>query len=243
MYKLEADMHVHSIASGHAYSTILEIAKEASKKQLKIIAITDHGPYFPRSSNLWYFNNLDKVPRLIEDVIILKGAEANIIGMDGKLDIPEEYLVKLDFVLAGFHESCVEKGTKSDHTQAYINVMQNPHVDAISHPDNAFFEVDIYQVVAAAKENNKLIELNNYSFWEKAKGSAENAKKFAQLCRDLDVSISCGSNAHFATEVGNFNYIELLIDELGLKENLIINTSKEKVLNYLKLQNKNISDL
>ena len=42
--RFEVDTHCHTIASGHAYSIIVENAQEAAKKGLKMIAITDHGP-------------------------------------------------------------------------------------------------------------------------------------------------------------------------------------------------------
>jgi putative hydrolase len=46
--KLEADLHVHTIASGHGYSTIKEIMTAAAEKGLKTVAITDHGLNMPQ---------------------------------------------------------------------------------------------------------------------------------------------------------------------------------------------------
>ena len=53
--KIEVDTHCHTIASGHAYSTIVENAKAASEKGLKMIAITDHGPAMPGTFHEAYF--------------------------------------------------------------------------------------------------------------------------------------------------------------------------------------------
>ena len=55
--KLLLDMHNHTIASGHAYSTIQEIAAEANKKGLKYVGITDHGPKMPGGPHIFDIGN------------------------------------------------------------------------------------------------------------------------------------------------------------------------------------------
>ena len=61
----EVDTHCHTIASGHAYSTVVENAQEAAKKGLKMIAITDHGPALGEGINHYYFANMAVIPRQI----------------------------------------------------------------------------------------------------------------------------------------------------------------------------------
>ncbi len=46
-----ADLHVHSVASGHAFSTIEETCRQAKKKELELVAITNHGPALPGGAN------------------------------------------------------------------------------------------------------------------------------------------------------------------------------------------------
>ena len=57
------DMHTHSLASGHSYSTIREMAHMASKKGMQALGITEHGPQMPGSCHNFYFSNLKVVPR------------------------------------------------------------------------------------------------------------------------------------------------------------------------------------
>ena len=45
MYNIIADLHTHSLASTHAYSTIREMVDSAAEKGLKAIAITDPVSY------------------------------------------------------------------------------------------------------------------------------------------------------------------------------------------------------
>src|SRR5512146_3220126 len=55
MLKIVADMHTHTIASGHAYSTVNELAHAAAAKGLAAMAITDHGPALPGGPHLYHF--------------------------------------------------------------------------------------------------------------------------------------------------------------------------------------------
>ena len=57
------DVHTHSIVSGHAYSSIQEMAVAASEKGLKILGITEHAPELPGACDPIYFRNLHVVPR------------------------------------------------------------------------------------------------------------------------------------------------------------------------------------
>ena len=54
------DLHTHTLASGHAYSTITEMAKAASKQGVKILGITEHAPTIPGTCQLFYFQNLNE---------------------------------------------------------------------------------------------------------------------------------------------------------------------------------------
>lgn len=56
-------MHTHTLASGHAYNTINEMIRAASRKKLEIIGITEHAPAMPGSTNVYYFQNLNILER------------------------------------------------------------------------------------------------------------------------------------------------------------------------------------
>ena len=69
------DTHSHTLASGHAYSTIREMAKAASEKGLIALAITEHAPTMPESCGNFYFSNLKVVPQMMYGVNLLLGVE------------------------------------------------------------------------------------------------------------------------------------------------------------------------
>ena len=78
-----ADLHTHTIASGHAYSTIKEMAIAAEEKGIRLLGITEHSKGMPGSCQDIYFSNLRVVDRKIGEVALAMGVELNIIDYDG----------------------------------------------------------------------------------------------------------------------------------------------------------------
>jgi len=95
---LKMDLHIHSIASGHAFNTIFELASYANNVGVSTIAITDHGPSMTGAPNLGYFEALRRIPKRINGVNVMVGCEANLIDLNGNIDIPFE--VQESFALA-----------------------------------------------------------------------------------------------------------------------------------------------
>ena len=231
--KIVVDTHTHTVSSGHAYSTIQEMAKEAAANGIQMFAVTDHGPSLGGAPHLYHFGNLRVVPEELYGVRVLKGVEANIVDYSGQTDMPDEYLKRLDFAMASFHEICIEPATVEEHTNAMINVLKNPYIDAVAHPGNPQYQVDIDRVVAAAKEYNKFIEINNHSF-KVRHGSERNCMEFLTKCKEMSVVIVCGSDAHISFDVGKFDKVYKLIEDVGMPEELILNTSMERFESFLK---------
>lgn len=239
--KFIIDTHTHTVSSGHAYSTVQEMAKGAYDNGIEIMAITDHGPSMKGAPYLYHFGNLKTIPNVLNGVRIIKGVEANIVDYSGNTDMPDGYLKRLDFVIASFHDICITPADVEEHTRAVINVLKNPYIDAIAHPGNPQFNVDIEAVVKAAKEFKKLIEINNHSFTART-GSETNCKKFALKCKEFGVGITCGSDAHISFDVGNFDHVYKLLKEVEMPESLILNTSVEKFDHYLEQRKQRIKE-
>lgn len=238
--KYVIDTHTHTIASGHAYNTLLENLKEASDYGIKVLAATDHGPNMPGASHIFYFSNLKVLPREVYGVTLLKGCEANIIDFKGNLDIPCKIQEKLDIIIASLHDVCIEPGSREENTQAIIGAIKNKFVDIIGHCGNPMFPIYEEDVVKAAKENNVLIEINNSSLPENGSraGSIDNCAKIARLCAEYEVSITIGSDAHSCFQIGRFEHAHKLLMDAGMPEQLIMNTSAAKILHYLKNKGK-----
>jgi putative hydrolase len=237
--KFMIDTHTHSISSGHAYSSIEEMARGAKDNGIQAFALTDHGPSMKGAPYLYHFGNLKAIPEKINGVRIIKGVEANIIDFQGNVDLPEDYLKRLEFVIASFHDICITPGTCEEHTNAVINLLKNPYIDAVAHPGNPQFQVEIEKVVKAAKEYDKFIEINNHSFVVRT-GSEKNCKEFAFRCKEFGVGITCGSDAHISFDVGKFDNVYKLFKEVDMPKELILNTSIEKLESYLNLRKERI---
>ena len=106
--KIELDMHTHTLASGHAFSTIQEMAKAGAEKGLKLLGITEHTPGIPGTCDPIYFRNLHVVPRQMYGIDLMLGAEINILDGKGTLDADEALMKKLDIRIAGIHLLCYE---------------------------------------------------------------------------------------------------------------------------------------
>lgn len=237
--KLVLDTHAHTVACGHAYSTIEELAEQASSKGLELIAITEHGPSMPGTTRPYFFSNMRVLPPKIHGVRVLKGIEANIIDDQGHVDLPDHLLDRLEIVIASLHDVTIQPGDMEYNTRALINAMKNPYVDIIAHPGNPTFPIDIDKVVEAAKRYNVLIEINNHSF-KARKGSYDNCLTIAKKIKETDWQVALGSDAHVCYDIGNFSDAMKIIEQAGLTEHHIINTSSYKLLNFLKQKGKKI---
>ena len=89
------DLHTHTIMSGHAFSTLQEMVCAARDKGLEYLGISDYGPAVPGACDPIYFRNLYVVPREIDGVKLLMGAELNILDYSGTLDLDSEHCCRL----------------------------------------------------------------------------------------------------------------------------------------------------
>lgn len=89
------DLHTHTVASGHAYSTLLENVHMAAMRGLKVYGHSDHARLMPGTTDEIYFTNFKVIPREIEGVRILHGIEANILDELGTIDVSQNCIINL----------------------------------------------------------------------------------------------------------------------------------------------------
>ena len=229
--RLIADCHFHTVASGHAYSTITEYAKEAGEKGLELIAVTDHGPLMPGSCHDYYFHNLKVLPPVMFDVEILKGIEANVLNEAGELDAATCKPEALDVVIASAHPPCLNTTTIQQNTRAMINCMKNKYVNIIGHPDDSRIPLDYPEFARAAADAGVLLEVNNSSLRPNSyrSNARENYIELLELCEKHHIYIVVNSDAHIHTDVGEQREALELLKELGFPKELVANTSIEKL--------------
>lgn len=234
-YPYVLDLHTHTVASGHAYCSLREMAKTAADKGLQLLGITEHAPAMPGSCHNYYFHNLKIVPRELYGIQLLLGAEVNILDADGTLDLNERELRNLDVIIASLHFPCMRPGSCAENTNAYINAMKNPYVNIIGHPDDGRYAIDYPALVEAAKEYGKVLEMNNHSLGGEGsrKGAYENQLCILELCKKHQVPVVMGSDAHFDTRIAEFSYVTALLEEVNFPPELVLNRSLEAIAGYV----------
>lgn len=220
------DLHTHTIASGHAYSTLQENIAAAKAIGLKCLGVSEHGPQMLGGPHVMYFWNLKIVPREYDGLKLLCGAEADIMDMDGHLDLDDFTLSRLDYCIASMHGPCFKAGSAQENTDAAILAMKNPYVKILGHPDDSRFPLEHERLVKAAIEENVLLEVNNSSLHPLAarQGARENIRTLLRLCKEYGCPIILGSDSHISYDVGKFDCVEELLEEAGFPQELIVNT-------------------
>jgi putative hydrolase len=233
--KFLLDVHTHTTASCHAYSSLQENIQAAKSKGLSLYGVSDHGPMMPGAPQIYYYQNIRVLPRMIEGIRVLRGVEANIIDSKGTIDMSPDTLTYIDYVIASCHVPCIEAASIEKNTEAIIMAMQHPRVNIIGHPDDDRFPIDYERIVWAAKEYKVLLEVNNASlsptgFRQNAK---ENIIKMLKLCMENEVSIIVNSDAHVSYDIGVFNFAEEILTELNFPQHLIMNLNPEGFLEFI----------
>lgn len=225
MKKILIDAHTHTVASGHAFSTVQEMAQRAAEIGLPVLGITEHGPALPGTCHPLYFNNLHVVPREMYGVHLLMGAELSILDTKGTLDYEERWMRSLDIVIAGYHILCFNPGTVEENTAGMIAAIENPLVNIISHPGDGTADLLFEPIVLAAKEHGKLLEINNSSL-KPCRGklkARDNNLEILRLCKQYGVPVILGSDAHISFSIADYSNIYPLLAEAEFPDSLIAN--------------------
>lgn len=228
------DVHTHTVASGHAYSSLQEMVQAAAERGLQVLGITEHGPSIPGTCPPLYFRNMFVVPRHINGVHLLMGCEVNILDTTGRLDLDDFHLERLDIGIAGIHSLCWQGGTREENTEAVRTVMQHPRIHIISHPGDGTAELDFEPLVLASKQTHTLLEVNNHSLAPQRKKTVarDNNMELLRLCKRHDVPLILGSDAHVSFQIADYDYLLPLLAEVDFPDRLVMNYWPEKFFEY-----------
>lgn len=232
----KADLHTHTIVSGHAYSSMQEMAKAASEKGLEILGITEHGPSIPGTCNPIYFNNLHVVPRQMYGIRLLLGCEVNILDSSGTLDMSDDKMSRLDLCIAGIHDLCWKPGTEEENTAGVIKAMNNPHIKIICHPGDGTAKLNFEELVKASKSSGTILEINNHSlspFRTKREKAIPNNLELLRLCKKYETPVLLGSDAHISFQIADYSNLYPLLAQTEFPDELILNYSTARLMEVL----------
>ena len=241
--ELFADYHTHTKHS-HGRGTVLENVARASAIGLEEIAICDHGPAHLMGIGISNLRVLDTIRGEINasmevypDVRVKLGIEANVTSIAGDIDIPPEYLRKLDLVQVGLHlmvkpeqwldginrtavhllrglTPSLKRKSRLLNTEALINAIYRHQIDIVTHPGHRF-NIDTRELAKACAINNTAFEINT---------SHKNMTvELIKLAANEGVKFVIGSDAHHPNRVGDFEHGIALAKQAGLTPELVLN--------------------
>jgi len=240
---IKGDLHCHSKWDGGANS-IEEMAEEAIKMGYEYIGISDHTKFLRIEHGLdeqkltEERKEIDELNFRLQNLNfkILQGCEANILP-DGSIDIKDEALAKLDYVIAGVHSAF--KMPKEKMTERIIKAMKNPNIDIISHPTGRIlkkrdeYEIDFDKLLKVAKETGTILEINSWP--ERLDLNDINIKK----AKETGVKMIIDTDSH---QKDQMRFIELGISQArrgwATIEDIVNVHSLEKFLGSLKRNKK-----
>ncbi len=236
---IKGDLHCHSNWDG-GRNSIKEMAEAAQAMGYEYIGIADHTKFLriehglDEKQLLKQKKEIEKINYKLQTknykLRVLQGCEANIMN-DGSIDIKDEALTKLDFVIAGVHSSM--KMDKDKMTRRIITAIKNPNVDIIAHPTGRIlkqrdeYQVDFDKILRAAKEFNVILEINSSPYRLDLKDS--NIKK----AKNLGVKMIINTDAHRKDQLRFIEYGIAQARRGWAEKKDIINTKPlSKLLNY-----------
>ena len=238
--QFEIDTHIHTVVSGHSWSSLTDYTTQAQRLGMKGFCLTEHGPAIPNGPPEFLAHTQMMLPDTYEGITIIKGLEADIINFEGRLDVRNSYLEKLAFGIASMHGECLKAGSSGRNTSTYAAVLNNPFVDMLGHTDDPRVPCDLEALVLETKRHDKLIEINNSSLTAHRKNCRSNVLELARLCKLHCVRICVSSDAHWHTMLGNFELAQKLLDEINFPQELIANLYLDGFQAYLKERKKRL---
>lgn len=165
---LRGDLHVHSDwTDGRA--TLEEMASAARERGLDYLCFCDHSQSLAMTGGLSPKRLLAQIEAIraldvrLEGIRVLAGIEVDILA-DGRLDLPDDMLSRLDFVTASIHSGFSQP--QSRIMDRLVGAMRNPHVRSIGHPSGRLigrrdpYEIDIDVLAEVAAETGTYLEIN-----------------------------------------------------------------------------------
>jgi DNA polymerase (family 10) len=165
---IRGDLHVHSDWTDGTAS-IAEMAAAAQACGYEYMALTDHSRRVAMTHGLdparlsRQIREIDRLNEKLHGFTILKGIEVDILK-DGRLDLPDSSLAKLDVVIAAVHSFF--DLPRDQQTDRIVRAMENRHVSIIAHPTGRLiderepYDIDMDRVLAAARESGCCLEIN-----------------------------------------------------------------------------------
>ncbi|NLF38020.1 DNA polymerase/3'-5' exonuclease PolX, partial [bacterium] len=205
---IKGDLHAHSTYTDGTAS-IAEMAAAARKRGYSYLAITDHSKAVTIAHGLdakrvrQQLEEIKAVRATLKGFHLLSGIEVDILG-DGSLDLPDDVLAELDWVVASVHSKF--DLDEAAMTKRIIRALGNPHVNCIGHPTGRLigqrgeYRVDLHAVIKAAAAHHTALEINA------APERLDLNDHYAYLAREAGVPLAISTDAHHPASFSDARY-------------------------------------
>ena len=225
---LRGEMHCHSTWSSDGKNTIEEMAQAAKSRGYRFLCLTDHSHYLRDGRLESQWKEIGAINAVVKPFRVLRGIEANIRA-DGSLDVPDDVLAELDWVVASLHTSF-----DRSPTERVLGAIDNPNVDCIGHLTGRRLlkrtgaELDVERVVGRAAETGTALEINSQA------DRLDMRDTHARLAGEAGVRIPITTDAH---SIGALDYAELGVAQARrawLTKEHVLNTRSWREIEKLK---------
>ncbi len=239
---IKANLHMHSTYSDGKLS-MLDMAKAAIKRGLKVIVFSDHSVSLGVANGLSIERHkqqaaeIKKIQKQLGDKIVILHSSEVEIKADGSLDYPDDFLASLDLVVASLHSSLRQPREKI--TERLLKAVNNPHVDIIGHPTGREFpdregaDLDMEVILRAAAKSGVAMEMSASPY------RLDLDDPHARRAKELGVLLSINTDAHSEADFDMLHYGVAIARRAGVTKNDVINCwSTDKLLKWLKKKGK-----
>ncbi|WP_413943675.1 DNA polymerase/3'-5' exonuclease PolX [Bdellovibrio sp. HCB-162] len=205
---LQGDLHMHTTASD-GRNSLKEMALAAKKMGYAYIGITDHSRRvavahgLDKKQLLKQIDQIDELNAEIQGITILKSIEVDILE-DGRLDLPDDVLEKLDYTVGAIHSYFQLPSQKQ--TDRILRAMDNPHFRIFAHPMGRLigkrepYAMNVEKIMKAAKERSIILELNSQP------ERMDLSDTLCRMAKDLGVKIAISTDSHSVNQLNLMKY-------------------------------------
>lgn len=237
---LKGDYHTHTVYSD-GNGSMEDNIRSAMFKGLKQVALTEHGydhmaHGIKRHEVAEYENQLNAFKKKYsKNIDVLYGIEADILSLNGDIDVTAEERKKFDVLIVGFHKSYKPmslanffnfwlpnnlgfgntRRQRAKNTQAYILAMQKHDIDILAHLNYGGCHVNAADIARVAVQTNTLIELNG-------KRIMFTDQEMRDMTR-LGVKFIINSDAHYPYRIGKNHHGMNIVDRLNIPYDQVVN--------------------
>lgn len=223
---LKGDLHAHTDATD-GQNSLREMALEARRRGMAYLGISDHSRRLTFVHGLdaaqlaKQIDDIDRLNAELQGIVVLKGIEADILE-DGSLDLPNDILQRLDFVIGSVHSRFGLSGTRQ--TERILRAMDNPCFTLLGHPTGRLlferdpYDVDMPRIILHAKQRGCFLELNAQP------SRLDLNDTWCMMAKQEGVLISVNSDAHSLSDFNNLRFGIGQARRGWLEKNDVLNT-------------------